>query len=525
MHILGKNLRARIDNYWSQVANTLGDAIETHFLEGPGVSTFAANVQPSATPSRSVATESTNEIGLIQARIDTLCRKLEGQRQRSGSRPSRRPSSRSLSTSPHYPKHLAPIPPVVCTMIPCEPFCPPDADKIPCNYYSETPADTHQFHTEADRRDSRDIDPPTLYLNLEKYDPQLLTPASLPLRVIFPTFALGVQPECILDGGAQVVVTRKDIWQKLRALAYLDCAISIQSTNSQTTTTFGLVPDHPVQLGPITIYLQIQVVEEAPFEVLLGRPFFDITSCSEVSTSGGGHEIQVKDPKTGASLTFVTAARICKTPREFTMVPVPLEEVNLQLANSSPELVPTVLPSPCRYSPPLSPYSETSDVIYQTTENLVDQDTYEPDPLMVHEAPASPIPIADLWPFVLDPPLSCRNESPQLPVFRTSPSASDNDLPWEPVPTSPPALREPVPLSPSQSICSWMKDLNLDKECAAPVINFTAPDRDHNYPAPTSLEQLKEPGTESKDNPFSSLNTMVCIFALLQGSPGDPPPF
>jgi hypothetical protein len=154
-----------------------------------------------------------------------------------------------------------------------------------------------------------------VYFDLIKYDPSSSAAPSLPLRVIFPTFAPGVEPECILDGGAQVVVMRKDIWERLRTPITASKAMAMESANASTSTTLGLIENHPVQLGPITIYLQIQVVEEAPFEVLLGRPFFDITSCAEVSSSGGNHEIRVKDPSSGIPYVFATQPRVRKTPR------------------------------------------------------------------------------------------------------------------------------------------------------------------------------------------------------------------
>ena len=121
-------------------------------------------------------------------------------------------------------------------------------------------------------------------LDLEKYEFSPSAAPSLPLRVVFPVFAPGVEPECILDGGAQIVVMRKDIWEKLRAPITSSKFMTIESASSGKTTSLGLVEDHPVRLGPITVYLQIQVVDSAPFEVLLGRPFFDITNCKEVST-------------------------------------------------------------------------------------------------------------------------------------------------------------------------------------------------------------------------------------------------
>lgn len=149
-------------------------------------------------------------------------------------------------------------------------------------------------------------------LDLGKYEQSPSAAHSLPLRVIFPHFAPGVEPECILDGGAQIVVMRKDIWKRLRTPISANKLMTIESASSGRTTSLGLVEDHPVRIGPITVYLQIQVVEEAPFEVLLGRPFFDITNCTEISRQGGNHKIQLKDPKTGEDYIFQTKPRARK---------------------------------------------------------------------------------------------------------------------------------------------------------------------------------------------------------------------
>ena len=161
-------------------------------------------------------------------------------------------------------------------------------------------------------------DTPSAYLDIVKYEPSStssLAAATLPLRVIFPTFVQGVEPECILDGGAQMIVMCRDIWEQLRSPITASKSISMESTNSGTTMTLGLIENQPVKLSPITVYLQIQVVEDAPFEVLLGRPFFDVLSCSEVSHTGGGHEIHVRDPADGTPYVFATQARQRKVPR------------------------------------------------------------------------------------------------------------------------------------------------------------------------------------------------------------------
>jgi hypothetical protein len=132
---------------------------------------------------------------------------------------------------------------------------------------------------------------------------------TLPLRVIYPTFGDDVQAECILDSGSQIVVMRRDIWQRLDIPISSDKSTSLEAANSGTAQTLGLVENVPVKLGPVVVYLQAQVVSNAPFEVLLGRPFFDITNCMEISLPGGRHEIRVIDPSDGRPYVFSTKPR------------------------------------------------------------------------------------------------------------------------------------------------------------------------------------------------------------------------
>lgn len=131
----------------------------------------------------------------------------------------------------------------------------------------------------------------------------------LPLRVITLNLAPGVTPECILDGGSQIVVMRRDVWEKLRVPITADRAMKMESANSGTTLTLGEIENFPVKIGPVTVHLQIQVVPSAPFEVLLGRPFFDVLNCTEYSRAGGVHEIEIKDPETGTPYVFATQPR------------------------------------------------------------------------------------------------------------------------------------------------------------------------------------------------------------------------
>ena len=63
---------------------------------------------------------------------------------------------------------------------------------------------------------------------------------------------------------------RHDIWEKLNYPLITNKAMHMESANSSRYQTMGMIENIPVTLGSVTVHLQIQVVNEAPFEVLLG---------------------------------------------------------------------------------------------------------------------------------------------------------------------------------------------------------------------------------------------------------------
>ena len=171
--------------------------------------------------------------------------------------------------------------------------------KVSANFYEED---------DIDPNDIKDV-PGAVSVFLEQNRSSKAV-ASLPLRVIFPTFAPGVKPECILDGGSQIVAMSRDVWNQLpEHIITANKATTMESANAGTTYTLGMLENFPIQIGPITVHLQIQVVDDCPFEVLLGRPFFDVTGCVEVSKPGGEHEIHIFDPVTGTPYRLQTMKR------------------------------------------------------------------------------------------------------------------------------------------------------------------------------------------------------------------------
>ena len=87
-------------------------------------------------------------------------------------------------------------------------------------------------------------------------------------------------------------------------------SMRMESTNSSTYQTLGTPKNIPITPGSVTVKLQIQVMDDAPFEVLLGRLFFDILSASEQSKPGGHHSLEIHDPSDRTPYIFLMKPRM-----------------------------------------------------------------------------------------------------------------------------------------------------------------------------------------------------------------------
>jgi hypothetical protein len=86
----------------------------------------------------------------------------------------------------------------------------------------------------------------------------------------------------------------------------------MESANNTRNHTLGLVQNVRLTLGSILLSLQIQVIKDAPFEVLLGQPFFALSSCITEDSTDGESYITIRNPNTGECAKFITYARRLK---------------------------------------------------------------------------------------------------------------------------------------------------------------------------------------------------------------------
>lgn len=80
----------------------------------------------------------------------------------------------------------------------------------------------------------------------------------------------------------------------------------MESANTSCEATIGLLLNLQVSIGNCNFYFQVQVVENASYEMLLGHPFLMLTQASTCHFSNGDSHITLVDPNTQAVITIPT---------------------------------------------------------------------------------------------------------------------------------------------------------------------------------------------------------------------------
>jgi hypothetical protein len=152
--------------------------------------------------------------------------------------------------------------------------------------------------------------------NCDEQVPLTVSRDSVPLRAIFPTINDKHTFECVPDTGSMVVSMRRNVWE-LIGIGLDDHRITMQSANRSHTETLGRLVNLKFTFGTIDVWLQVQVVEEAAYEILLGKPFFTLTSCVTHDFPDGSQHLTITDPNSDRVVTIPTFERNAKNYRKF----------------------------------------------------------------------------------------------------------------------------------------------------------------------------------------------------------------
>lgn len=157
-------------------------------------------------------------------------------------------------------------------------------------------------------------DPVLQYLNDtalrgETPKPVVVAKESQGLRAVYPLINGTGTEEAIVDGGSQIVSMSENAAVKLGISWTPDVIIHMQSANAQVEPTLGLARNVPFLFADMTLYLQVHIVREPAYSVLLGRPFDTLTESIVHNTSDGGQTITITDPNTRRRITMPTFPR------------------------------------------------------------------------------------------------------------------------------------------------------------------------------------------------------------------------
>jgi hypothetical protein len=129
---------------------------------------------------------------------------------------------------------------------------------------------------------------------------------SIPLHLIFPLVEEKLTVECILDSGCQIVAMNNVIWEKLGNNLQVEQALKMEATNSTITKTHGCLCNIHFTFNNIDIYLQVQVIPNTPYDILLGCLFYALTECITKDFANGDQHLTVTDPNTWQCIMIPT---------------------------------------------------------------------------------------------------------------------------------------------------------------------------------------------------------------------------
>lgn len=132
---------------------------------------------------------------------------------------------------------------------------------------------------------------------------------SVPLRVTFPYINSQGPVECVLDSGSQIVSISLAQAQACGLVWDPNINIYMQSANGQLEKSMGMARNVPFRWGELKVYLQVHVIRNPAYKVLLGRPF-DLLTKSRTDHDGGNQLLTLTDPNTERSWTVPTYDRV-----------------------------------------------------------------------------------------------------------------------------------------------------------------------------------------------------------------------
>ncbi|KAI0281703.1 hypothetical protein BC826DRAFT_883731, partial [Russula brevipes] len=100
----------------------------------------------------------------------------------------------------------------------------------------------------------------------------------------------------VIDPGSQIVAIRQDLAEEIGAKFNQQAKVEMEGANGVTSWTLGCAEYLPMQIGNVSFKIHAHVVRDAPFRLLLGRPFHNLLLCRLEDRPDGRIEVSIRDP-------------------------------------------------------------------------------------------------------------------------------------------------------------------------------------------------------------------------------------
>ena len=115
--------------------------------------------------------------------------------------------------------------------------------------------------------------------------------------------------ECIVDPGSQIIAMSEDYAHQLGLIYDPTIILNMESANGEINQSLSLARNVSCNIGDVTLYLQIHVIHEPAYDILLGRPFDVLTESIVKNFANEDQTITIRDPNTGHRITIPTIPR------------------------------------------------------------------------------------------------------------------------------------------------------------------------------------------------------------------------
>ncbi|KAG6893831.1 hypothetical protein C0995_015893, partial [Termitomyces sp. Mi166 len=109
----------------------------------------------------------------------------------------------------------------------------------------------------------------------------------------------GKEVECIVDSGLQIVSMSEEIAHHLGLVYDPMVVLNMQSANGAIDQSRGLARNVPCTIAGLTIYLQVHVISQPAYDILLDKPFDVLTRSIVRTLSTNETVIMITDPNGG----------------------------------------------------------------------------------------------------------------------------------------------------------------------------------------------------------------------------------